>query len=394
MIPTYYEFYNPVKIISGKKALDNIPYELEQMGVKRPLVVTDKGVVKAGLVKILKDAFKGSGMTIGAVYDDTPADSSLQAVKEIAALYRENNCDSLIALGGGSPIDTAKGVNIVITEEADDLMQFVGAERLTKKMKPLVVIPTTAGTGSEVTLVAVIADTERNVKMLFTSYHLLPNVAVLDPRMTLTAPAKITAATGMDALTHAMEAYYCIQKNPMSDAYALGAIQLIRDNLIRAVEKGKDDKARLAMANAATMAGAAFSNSMVGIVHGIGHAVGAVSHVPHGVAMSILLPFGLEYNLDKSEEHIGELLFAIASPEEYAATSKEQRANRTIDHVRDLQKKLFELSGLPMTLKDAGVEKNQLEAIAKTATGDGALTFNPVEVEYDDILRVLHEAYE
>lgn len=151
-------------------------------------------------------------MTIGAIYDDVPPDSSVGVVNDIVKVYRQNQCDSIVAVGGGSPIDTAMGVNIVITEEADDLMKFMGAEMLKKPMKPLVVIPTTSGTGSEVTLVAVISNPEKNVKMAFTSKHLLPKAAILDPRMTLTMPPHITAATGMDALTHAVEAYICLQK--------------------------------------------------------------------------------------------------------------------------------------------------------------------------------------
>ena len=201
----------------------------------------------------------------------------------IAGIYRKTGCDSIIAVGGGSAIDTAKGVNIVITENSEDLMKFMGAEMLKKTMKPFIVVPTTSGTGSECTLVAVISNPAKNVKMAFTSYKLLPNVAVLDPRMTLTCPPKITAATGMDALTHAMEGFYCNQKNPMSDAYAGAAIELVRDNLVEAVKNGKNENARLAMANAACMAGTAFSNSMVGMVHGLGHAAGAVCHIPHGL---------------------------------------------------------------------------------------------------------------
>jgi alcohol dehydrogenase len=168
MLPSYYEFYNPVKIVSGHKALDNLPYELEQLGAKRPIIITDKGVVGAGLVELVVNAFGSSDMIIGAIYDDVPPDSSVGVVNDIVKVYRQNQCDSIVAVGGGSPIDTAKGVNIVITEEADDLMKFMGAEMLKKPMKPLVVIPTTSGTGSEVTLVAVISNPEKNVKMAFT----------------------------------------------------------------------------------------------------------------------------------------------------------------------------------------------------------------------------------
>ncbi len=392
-IPPYYEFHNPVKIISGHKALENLPFELEQLAAARPMIITDKGVVRAGLIDIVKGAFADSGVTIGAVFDETPPDSSVETVNEISKIYRAAGCDSLIAVGGGSAIDTAKGVNIVITEKSDDLSRFMGAEMLKKPMKPLIVVPTTSGTGSEVTLVAVINDTKKSMKMLFTSYHLLPKVAVLDTRMMSTMPPRITAATGMDALSHAMEAYICLQNNPISDAHALAAISLIRDNLVKAVKNGKDVDARLAMANAACMAGAAFSNSMVGMVHSLGHAVGSLAHVPHGVAMSIFLPHGLRYNLPKAAEWIGGLLLPLGGPEIYATTPQAERAHKTIELVEDLRETLHELCGLPLTLTEAGVDRDQLEAVAEAAINDGSLVFNPVEMDLHDALDVLNQAY-
>jgi len=393
MLPSYYEFFNPVKIMSGKNALDNLPYELDQLGARRPIIVSDKGVVKAGLMKHVEKAFDGSNVVIGAIYDDVPPDSSSEVVNDIVRVYRENQCDSIVAVGGGSPIDTAKGVNIVISEDADDLMKFEGADRLKNPMRPFAVIPTTAGTGSEVTLAAVIKNTTKNVKMAFASHLLFPRLAILDPRMTETMPPHITAATGMDALTHAMEAYTCLQKNPMSDAYAVAAVKMISENIARAVENGKDMEARSAMANAATFAGAAFSNSMCGMVHSLGHATGAICHIPHGMAMSIFLPYGLEYNLGKTEKYVAELLLPFGGIEEYTSMPESRRAARTIVLVRKLQQTLHDLCGLPRNLKEAGVPKNKLEEIAKTAINDGSLNFNPEELDANDALGVLQEAY-
>ncbi|MCW7753060.1 iron-containing alcohol dehydrogenase [Desulfobotulus sp. H1] len=393
MLPSSFEFHNPVKIISGYKVLDNLPYELSQMGAERPLIITDRGVVEAGLVRIVRSAFDSSGMTIGAVYDDVPPDSSVDTVNAIADVYRKNQCDSLVAVGGGSPIDTAKGVNILVSHEKGTLKDYMGADRLSGPLKPLVVVPTTAGTGSEVTLVAVIADTRDNVKMAFVSRHLMPDVALLDPRMTLTMPAKITASTGMDALSHAMEAWVGLQKNPLSDAHATAAITLIRHYLPLAIADGKDRTARLALANASCMAGAAFSNSMVGMVHALGHAAGAVCHIPHGVAMGIFLPHGLRYNLLKRADIIGELLLPFAGADIYAATPSAQRADRLIALLVEFQRFLKEKAGLPMRLKDAGVRDDQLGAIALKAINDGALMMNPAEMDMDDARRLLAEAF-
>ena len=393
MLPDYYEFYNPVKIVAGRKAVDNLPYEIDKLGCKKPLIITDKGVVKAGLIDIIKKSFYDSHITDYHIYDETPSDSSVRIVNEVVKIYKSNNCDVLIAVGGGSSIDTAKGVNIVVTEKSDDLKKFMGAEMLNKPMDPMIVIPTTAGTGSEVTLVAVIKDEEKNVKMEFTSYFLLPKVAILDPRMTLSLPPKITAATGMDALTHATEAYISVQKNPMSDAYAFNAIKLISENLIEVVKNPKDEKRRFAMANAATMAGVSFSNAIVGIVHCLGHSAGALCKIHHGTAMSIFLPFGLKHNLNKVEEYIGELLLPLGGADEYAKTPKSKRAYRAIDLIYKLRDELKEICGLPTTLKEAGVKEEQFDDIAKNAINDGAHIFNPEDMDFNEALKIIKEAY-
>ena len=393
MLPSFYEFFSPVKIISGRCALDNLPHELKRLGVSKPLIITDPGVVKAGLLKLVEDAFSGSGLSIGFVFDKTPPDSSILVVNEVARLFEVHQCDSIVAVGGGSVIDTAKGANIVATEGSGDLMKFAGAEILNKPLKPFIVVPTTSGTGSETTLVAVIADPERNLKLAFTSHFLYPRAAILDPRLTLTLPPKMTAATGMDALTHAMEAYTCLQKNPMSDAYAWMAIKLISENLVKVIQDGKDSEGRLALANASCMAGIAFSNSMVGMVHSLGHAAGGVCHIPHGVAMNIFLPHGLEYNLKKAGDCIGELLLPLAGAEVYASTPITERPAVLIRLVRGLRDQLYQLTGLPRTLREAGVDAGKLEEIAKTAINDGSLLYNPVEMGLSDAISVLQKAW-
>ncbi|MCP4600123.1 MAG: iron-containing alcohol dehydrogenase [Proteobacteria bacterium] len=393
MIPKYYEFHNPVRILSGNKALESVPFELDRLGAQRPIVVTDKGIVKAGLVDVFIKSFSGSNMTIGVVFDETPIDSSNVVVTEIASICREKDCDSIIAIGGGSVIDTAKGVNIVVTEESDDLLAFMGNNRLTRPLKPLVVVPTTAGTGSEATPAAVIANPDKNVKMQFISPFITPNVAVLDPRMTLTMPAKITAATGMDALTHAIEAYIGPQKNPLSDAYAFAAMELIRDYLIVSVKRGSDVKARLALANAALLAGISFSNSMVGIVHAAAHAVGGISHVPHGVANAVLLPFGMEYNMGKCKEQIAGTLLPLVGLEAYAATPAQGRADEAVAAVRRLTGSLHEICGLPVTLSEAGVTEDKLEEIAKGTINDGAISYSSEHVGFEEALALLKAAF-
>ncbi|MGF7059629.1 iron-containing alcohol dehydrogenase [Brassicibacter mesophilus] len=393
MIPTYYEFQNSVKVVSGKNALENVPFELNNLNANKPIILTNEVLIKHGQVKILIDALSASNISIGPIFKDIPQDSSVEIVNTIAELYRQEKCDSIIAIGGGSVIDTAKGVNIVVSKGTDDLMNYMGLEIINGKLKPFIVIPSTAGTGSEATLVAVIANPNKNVKMEFISYNMLADVAVLDPRMTLSLPPRITASTGMDALSHSIEAYTCLQKNPLSDAYAFASIEIIRDNLFEAVQNGKNEMVRLAMVNASLMAGIAFSNSMVGIVHAIGHACGAISHVPHGDAMNILLPYSMEFNKKMTSEYYSKLLLPLAGPEIYSDTPEKQRAQKSIDTVKSMSQRLEQICGLPTRLRDVGVKKEDFDRIAKTAINDGASIVNPVEVTYDNVMMILDKAY-
>lgn len=392
MIPSYYEFQNSSKILSGKNALDNIPFEMKNLGAKRPIILASNRLLKEEQVKNLIDSFNQWEIQVGAYFVEIPPDSSIEVVNKIAGVYRENKCDSIIALGGGKVLDTAKGLNVVISQNTDDLSEFMGSEIITKKGVPFIMVPTTAGTGSEATCVAVISDTSKNVKMEFLSYNLLPDVAVLDPRMFLSLPQKLTASTGMDALTHAIEAYTCNQKNPLSDAYAFSAIKLISEYLPKAVENGKDEEARLAMANASLMAGASFSNSMVGIVHAIGHAAGGVCHVAHSDAMGILLPYCMEYNMDKMGELYGELVLPLCGEEIFASTEKSIRGKKAVDTVKNMLYKFNKICGLPLKLSEVGVKEEHIMQIAKTALNDGAIIMNPKTASLDDIIDIIKKA--
>lgn len=395
MLPSYYEFQNSTKILSGKNALENITYELRGLGAVKPILLSDKVLEKIGTLQKVINAVTSTGMEAGAIFTEIPSDSSVTVVNKIGEKYKESGCDSIIAIGGGSVIDTAKGVEMLISQDVKDLMELQGCESMMRGNHiPFIAVPTTAGTGSEMTLVAVIKNIEKSVKMEFISNYLLPDVAVLDTRMTRTLPPKITASTGFDALCHAIEAYSCIQKNPLSDSYATAAIKLIAENLEDAVKDGKNKKARLAMANASTMAGAAFSNSMVGMVHAIGHALGGVCKVPHGDAMTILLPFCMLYNYKKAGDIYGELLLYLEGADIYSQTPVGKRGEEAIKSVRRMERRLHKISGLPMTLKEVGVGKKEFNTVAKTALNDGAMLTNPVAVDYDDIVMILNQAYE
>ncbi len=391
----YYEFKLPAKILSGDGALEHIPHELEGLGAKRPLFLSDEGLERAGTVKTVLAALDQGGLAPAETFCRIPPDSSIEVVNDIAARYRAANCDSLIAVGGGSVIDTAKGVGMVLAQAGEDLLSQSGCEVLPRgEHVPFVAVPTTAGTGSEATIVAVVANPAQRVKLEFLSYHLLPDVAVLDPRMTETLPPRITASTGFDALVHAIEAATCLQRNPVSDAFAEKAMEQIVKNLPAAVRNGKDKKARMAMANGSLLAGAAFSNSMVGLVHAIGHALGGVCHVAHGDAMTILLPAVMRYNLEKCAQRYGELLLPLGGPELYASTPQEERGTKTIQVLVDLRQELADLTGLPTTLEATGkVSRGDFQEVALTALNDGAIIVNPVDADEEEIIGILEEVW-
>ncbi len=394
----YFEFFQPVKILAGARALEHVAFELTTLGASRPLLVTDPGVRKAGLLEPVERALDEGGISIAATFEDVPPDSSVRVVAACARAYRDRGCDSIVAVGGGSVIDTSKAANILVSEGVserdDDLHRYLGAGALKRPLRPFFVIPTTAGTGSEVTIAAVIADEARGVKLPFTSPFLLPNAAVVDPRMTLTLPPFLTAATAMDALTHAVEAFIGLAKNPLSDAYASAAIAKIVRALPTAIEAPGDVEARFELALAATMAGIAFSSSMTSLVHALGHQIGAVCHVHHGACMGLLLPHALEYNLAGRAREIGELLLPLEGADVYARTPASERPAAAIASIRRLRELLHAKVGLPRTLAETGrVRRDQLPQLARMALDDGALAYNPVAVGHEDALGVLERAW-
>lgn len=394
MAKPYYEFFCPVKVIAGNAALEHIPFELATLGAKRPMIITDKGVRANGLLNPIEAAFSTTDAVIGAIFDDVPPDSSLEVVRLAAELYRKQKCDAIIAIGGGSVIDTSKATNILVSEGGNDLLQYSGAHNLSKPLKPFFVIPTTSGTGSEVTMVAVVSDLEKNVKIPFTSYYLMPHVAILDPRMTQTLPPHLTAMTAMDAMTHAVEAYTCLAANPLSDAYASAAIKKISENLFKVLDNPSEPQGRLELAQASTMAGIAFSNSMVGLVHSLGHALGAVAHLPHGLCMNLFLPYVLEYNKEVNGNKIGELLLPLAGADIYAQTPANQRADKAIATILTMRDRLFSLTKLPRNLRETGkVTEAQLDDVAEKALNDGSIIFNPKEASLKDLRAILQKAW-
>ncbi|MCF3097885.1 iron-containing alcohol dehydrogenase [Aeromonas australiensis] len=390
----YYDFFCPVKLLAGEQALEQLASELATLGAQRPLLLTDKGVNATGLATLLANVLTEGELPVAAIWDEIPADSSTAVVERIAKRYRELDCDSLVALGGGSVIDTAKAVNILVSMGGEHLLDYSGAGCLTRPLKPLAVVPTTAGTGSEVTLVAVIKDEASGRKVPFTSPFLLPQLAVLDPRLTQGLPLNITAATAMDAMTHAIEAFIGTAKNPVSDALALMAVEKIANALPQILTDPQNKQLRLQLAEGSTLAGMAFSNSMVGLVHALGHSLGARCHLPHGLCMNLFLPTVLDYNRPEVDSELARLLLPLVGAERFAATPAHQRAEATITAIRTLRDTLWQAVKLPRTLSEAGVsDRSLLGEIRDLAINDGALLFNRKDADREQLLTLLDRAW-
>ncbi|MGL4915666.1 MAG: iron-containing alcohol dehydrogenase [Aeromonas allosaccharophila] len=390
----YYDFFCPVKLLAGEQALEQLASELASLGARRPLLLTDKGVNATGLATLLANVLAEGDLPVAAIWDEIPADSSTAVVERIAKRYRELDCDSLVALGGGSVIDTAKAVNILTSMGGDHLLDYSGAGCLTRPLKPLAVVPTTAGTGSEVTLVAVIKDEASGRKVPFTSPFLLPQLAVLDPRLTQGLPLNITAATAMDAMTHAIEAFIGTAKNPVSDALALMAVEKIACALPQIIHDPQNKQLRLQLAEGSTLAGMAFSNSMVGLVHALGHSLGARCHLPHGLCMNLFLPTVLDYNRPEVDSELARLLLPLVGAERFAATPAHQRAEATITAIRTLRDTLWQAVKLPRTMSEAGVsDRSLLTEIRDLALNDGAMLFNRKDADREQLLTLLERAW-
>ncbi|WP_421261063.1 iron-containing alcohol dehydrogenase [Aeromonas jandaei] len=390
----YYDFFCPVKLLAGEQALEQLASELASLGARRPLLLTDKGVNATGLATLLANVLAEGELPVAAIWDEIPADSSTAVVERIAKRYAELDCDSLVALGGGSVIDTAKAANILASMGGEHLLDYSGAGCLTRPLKPLAVVPTTAGTGSEVTLVAVIKDEASGRKVPFTSPFLLPQLAVLDPRLTQGLPLNITAATAMDAMTHAIEAFIGTAKNPVSDALALMAVEKIANALPLILKDPQNKLLRLQLAEGSTLAGMAFSNSMVGLVHALGHSLGARCHLPHGLCMNLFLPTVLDYNRPEVDNELARLLLPLVGAERFAATPAHLRAEETITAIRTLRDTLWQAVKLPRTMSEAGVsDRSLLGEIRDLAVNDGAMLFNRKDADREQLLTLLERAW-
>ena len=386
-LPEYFEFQDRTKLIFGPKTIDQAGSEIKNMGGTRVFIITDAVMTKLGLTERVKKSVESAGVALAGIFDQVPVDSDVEVVQQVYDLAKAAGADIMIALGGGSCMDTAKGVNILLSEGGSLMDDWQGAYILERPLKPMLAIPTTAGTGSEVTFAAVIKDRSHNLKLSFISPFMAPSAAILDPDITLSMPKSLTAATGMDALSHCVEALHSTTREPISDALALHGIRMIAKNLRNAVKDGNDIEARGQMLVASTIAGLAFTNALVGIVHGTAHSIGGVAHIPHGVAISIMMPWSMEWNLDFCTDIYAEVAHAMGVP-----ATGDDRAD-AIKGIAEIRKLSTEI-GVPQTLSAAGAKEDQLEEIAAATMGDGSIFTNPRPVEDEtEVLALLKQAF-
>ncbi|NYB74101.1 iron-containing alcohol dehydrogenase [Sedimentibacter hydroxybenzoicus DSM 7310] len=378
-----FSFTLPTKIVYGPKCIASLIDELKLNDGERPIIITDKGVSNAGILDKITALLKQNNINY-IVYDGVEPNPKDVNVEDGAKAAREFGADSIIAIGGGSPIDCAKSVGVLIAHNGDKIKEYEGKTAATKPLPLLITIPTTSGTGSELTFSSVITDTENNYKMTVKSQYTAAKVAICDPELTLSLPAHITASTGMDALTHAIEAYTATCAEPISDALALYATELIYNSLVTAVNDGSNLEARSAMLLGSMLAGIAFSHSDVASVHCIAESLGGVYDLPHGVCNAIFLPHVMEYNMEYSVERYARLAKAMG----LNFNSESEGAKKAVEAV----KKLTVDVNLPL-FSSLNVNTDDFEKIAEMSVKNISTESNPRPMTKKDYLIVIKNAY-
>ncbi len=381
-----FSFTTTKTLINAPGSLQELGAHLNKLGVRRPLIVTDQGIVSAGLLEQIKNALSSSDLVVETC-SDVVADPAESIVLSALAQAQNHKADGIIGFGGGSSMDTAKVIALLACS-GESLDQIYGVEQAKGPRLPLVLIPTTAGTGSEVTAVAIIT-TGETTKTGVVSPLLLPDIALLDAELTLGLPPHVTAATGIDAMVHAIEAFTSIhKKNPYSDMLAREALKLMFSNIEPAVSNGQNLEARQNMLFGAALAGQAFANAPVAAVHALAYPLGGHFHIPHGLSNSLVLPHVMRFNAPKAAHWYGEL-YDLLVPENNCG-SDHDKANHLIDRLEALIGTL----GLPARLRDAGVTEASLETLASDAMLQQRLLINnPRDVSEEDALAIYRAAF-
>lgn len=383
-MPSIFTYAHPSDVTFGAGTLANLP-EVASGFPERLLVISDPGVAAAGILDGVAAQLRAAGRRV-ETFTQVEPNPSVETVERALQVYMASGSAGVVAVGGGSAMDVGKAVALLGVFPGP-IEQYEGIGKVPGPVAPLICLPTTAGTGSEVTIFSVITHRQRRFKMPIGSAHLLPRAAICDPQLTLTLPQPVTAATGMDALTHAVECYTNTVYHPISKTLALEAIRLIGASLRRAYARGGDLEARSQMLLASTMAAMAFTRTRLGNVHAMSHPVGAYFDVPHGVANALLLPYVLDWNLPGALDTLPRIAEALGEPID--GLSPRAAAVVAVDAVRQLSRDV----GIPERLRDVGVTRDAIPAMAADAMKSGNVAVNPRATRYEDIVSLFEQAW-
>lgn len=375
------QFFMPSQNVLGPGALDTAIEQIATLGLKKALIVTDKPLAALGFAADLANRLQAKGIS-SEIFDEVQPNPTVGNVNAGLARLKALGADCIFSLGGGSSHDCAKGIAILATN-GGKIEDYEGLDKSSKPQLPLVAVNTTAGTASEMTRFTIITDEERHVKMAIVDKHVTPTFSVNDPKLMENMPASLTAATGMDALTHAIEAYVSTAATPITDACAVKAIELIAKYLPVAVKSPKDAEAREQMAYAQFLAGMAFNNASLGYVHAMAHQLGGFYNLPHGVCNALLLPHVESFNLRAAKPRLDEV-GAILS-----ANNADLKGLSVIDAI----KKLADIVGIPKSLRELGVKEEDFKTLAENAMKDVCGLTNPVQPTLEEVIGIFKAAF-
>lgn len=384
---TTHDYFVPNVNFFGPNSVNVTAERAQLLNIKKPLIVTDSFLkdLEGGPVKQVISLLNDKNID-HAIYDGVEPNPKIDNCIDGMNIYNENNCDGIITIGGGSSHDCGKGIGIAATHDGN-LTDYAGIETLTNELPPIIAVNTTAGTGSEVTRHCVLTNSETKLKFVVVSWRNVPLVSINDPLLMTSVPKGLTAATGIDALTHAVESYVSVNANPVTDASSIQAMKLIATNLRQAVANGENLEARENMAYASLLAGMAFNNADLGYVHAMAHQLGGQYDMAHGVANAILLPIVEEYNIISNPQRFADI--AEFMGENIEGLSTMEAAHLAIQSLREISKDV----GIPSTLKEMGVKEEDFELMAENALKDGNAFSNPRNGTKNDIIELFKQAY-
>jgi alcohol dehydrogenase class IV len=372
------------EIVFGHGALSESGFAARRLDARRVFVVTDPGIIEAGWLAELQRHLDDSNLPYVVWHGVTPNPKDHEVAAGYLA-YQDSGADVIIGLGGGSVIDAAKAIAVLSTN-GGHILDYEGVDRVTEAIPPLIMIPSTSGTGADLSQFCVITDTARLVKAILIGRALVPNISITDPRLLVTMPEELNAATGLDALTHGIEAFVSKAASPLTDVHALTAIRLVADNLLRTIDVPDDTGARAGMAQASLEAGLAFTNAILGATHAMSHQVGGALDLPHGVLNGVLLPHVMQFNAGENPHRFVPIAAALGVS--VKRLSPEDAANAAADLVRELADSV----GIPKGLGDLGVTAEDIPGLSCNTLGDACLTTNPRHASADDISAIFHAA--